>query len=312
MVLFSGGDGAEIIYALRNTDTFARKIAKEFESNGQNVRKFYQKRLPSDPSKDYYYIIRDTPNNETVIVEYGFADSTGDDVDLLKNDWEQLAEGVVKAITEYAGGTYVPQKGTDYYRVQSGDSLWSIAKKYNVLVSDLKTKNNLTSNLLKVGQILYIPTIETQPAETPNTYTVKSGDSLYSIANKFDTTVTDLKTVNNLSSNLLNIGQILKLPVKSETQLNSYTVKSGDNLYTLAKNFNTTINDLKTLNNLTSDSLSVGQVLKIPTNYKTYIVVSGDSLYSIAKKFATTVSTLESLNNLSTSTLSIGQKLLIP
>ena len=66
-----GGDGAEIIYALRNTDSLAKKIATEFENAGQNVRKYYQRRLPSDSSKDYYYVIRNTPNNETLIVEYG-------------------------------------------------------------------------------------------------------------------------------------------------------------------------------------------------------------------------------------------------
>ncbi len=119
-----GGDGAEIIYALRNSDTLSKKIAKEFESAGQNVRKYYQKRLPSNPSKDYYYLLRDTPNNETIIVEYGFVDSTGDDVDLLKNSWEDLAEAVVKAVSEYAGVKYIPKSNDSYYIVQSGDTLF--------------------------------------------------------------------------------------------------------------------------------------------------------------------------------------------
>lgn len=60
------------------------------------------KKTSSNPAKDYYYIMRDTPNNETVIVEYGFADSDGD-VSQLKNNWENLAEAVTKAIVEYAG-----------------------------------------------------------------------------------------------------------------------------------------------------------------------------------------------------------------
>ena len=75
-----GGDGAEIIYSLRNSDKLSNLIAQEFAKAGQNVRKYYQRRLPSDPSKDYYYILRDTPNNESLIIEYGFVDSTGDDV----------------------------------------------------------------------------------------------------------------------------------------------------------------------------------------------------------------------------------------
>ena len=119
-----GGDGAEVIYALRNSDAFSSKIAKELETAGQNVRKYYQRRLPSNPAKDYYYIMRDTPNNETVIVEYGFADSTGDDVSQIKNNWEDLAEAVTKAIVEYAGGTYQAPAGSNYYTVKSGDTIF--------------------------------------------------------------------------------------------------------------------------------------------------------------------------------------------
>ncbi len=119
-----GGDGAEVIYALRNNDVFASKISKELENAGQNVRKYYQRRLPSNPARDYYYIMRDTPNNETVIVEYGFADSAGDDVNQIKNNWEKLAEAVTKAIVEYAGGTYVAPAGSNYYTVKKGDTIF--------------------------------------------------------------------------------------------------------------------------------------------------------------------------------------------
>ena len=87
--------------------------------------------MPSNPSKDYYYILRETPNNETVIVEYGFVDSKGDDVAQLKNNWQNLAEAVVKAVAEYIGIPYEEQvESENYYRVKSGDTLWSIARKY--------------------------------------------------------------------------------------------------------------------------------------------------------------------------------------
>ena len=66
----------------------------------------------------------DTPNNETVIVEYGFADSTGYDVSQIKNNWEDLAEAVTKAIVEYAGGTYQAPAGSNYYTVKSGDTIF--------------------------------------------------------------------------------------------------------------------------------------------------------------------------------------------
>ena len=309
-----GGDGAEIIYALRNTDTFAKRIAKEFENVGQNVRKYYQRRLPSNPAKDYYYIMRDTPNNETVIVEYGFADSTGDDVNQLKNNWENLAEAVVKAITEYAGGKYVAPAGANYYTVKSGDSLWSISRKFGITVDELKNANNLKSNLLSIGQNLIIPGLT---SDTTDEYIVKKGDTLYGIARKFGLTVTELKKINNLTSNSLSIGQVLKVS-KSTSNIdsdNTYIVKKGDSLYSIAQKYNTDVDTLKRLNNLTSNNLSINQVLKIPEQNQTnqvYTVVKGDNLYGIARKFNTTVAAIKQLNNLESDNLSIGQKLLIP
>lgn len=308
-----GGDGAEVIYALRNSDIFSKKIAKELEMAGQNVRKYYQRRLPSNPAKDYYYIMRDTPNNETVIVEYGFADSSGDDVNQIKNNWEELAEAVTKAIVEYAGGTYQAPLDSNYYTVQSGDSLWSISKKFGITVDELKQANNLSSNLLSVGQNLYIPTKETDV--TTGEYVVEKGDTLYKIAQKFGTTVDNLKSINNLTTDSLAIGQILKVPTENASiDTNTYTVKSGDTLYGIASKYNTTVDEIKSLNNLTSNTLSIGQVLKVPSqsSTNTYIVKSGDTLYGIANKYNTTVDKLKKLNNLTSNTLSIGQELKLP
>ena len=258
--------------------------------------------------------MRDTPNNETVIVEYGFADSTGDDVSQIKNNWEDLAEAVTKAIVEYAGGTYIAPTDSNYYTVKSGDSLWSISKKYGITVDELKQANNLTSNLLSIGQNLLIPTKESEV--TTNEYIVQKGDTLYGIANKFNTTVDNLKSINNLTTDSLSIGQVLKLPSSSTISTDTYTVKSGDSLYAIAKKYNTTVDTLKSLNNLTSNTLSIGQVLKLPgssaTSTDTYTVKSGDTLYAIANKYNTTVDALKSLNNLTSNTLSIGQTLKIP
>ena len=308
------GDGAEIIYALRNNDTFARKIATEFENAEQNVRKYYQRRLPSNPAKDYYYIMRDTPNNETVIVEYGFADSTGDDVSQLKNNWENLAEAVTKAIVEYAGGKYVAPIDSNYYTVKSGDSLWSISRKFGITVDELKSANNLSSNLLSVGQNLIIPGKEAQA--TGDEYVVKKGDTLYSIARKYNTSVDNLKSINNITIDSLAIGQIIKLPSTSSTASDTYIVKKGDSLYSIARTYNTSVDKLKEINNLTSNALAIGQVLKLPSSNASekvvYTVKKGDSLYSIAREYGTTVDAIKKLNNITSNTLSIGQKLLLP
>ena len=309
-----GGDGAEIIYALRNNDTFARKIANEFENAGQNVRKYYQRRLPSNPAKDYYYIMRDTPNNETVIVEYGFADSTGDDISQLKNNWEKLAEAVTKAIVEYAGGKYVAPIDSNYYTVKSGDSLWSISRKFGITVDELKNANNLSSNLLSIGQNLIIPGKDLDGIGEE--YVVKKGDTLYSIAKKYNTSVDNLKSINSITTDSLAIGQIIKLPSTSNVASDTYIVKKGDSLYSIARTYNTSVDKLKEINNLTSNALAIGQVLKLPSSDMSenvvYTVKKGDNLYSIAREYGTTIDAIKKLNNITSNTLSIGQKLLLP
>ena len=314
-----GGDGAEIIYALRNSDALSSKIASEFIKSGQNVRKYYQRRLPSNSSKDYYYILRETPNNESIIVEYGFLDSTGDDVNQIKNNWEELAEAVVRALASYIGVPYTAPEGVsgNYYTVSSGDTLYAIANKYGVSVDELKLANNLSSNTLSIGQVLIIPSIEEPETPNENIYIVKSGDTLYAIANQYGMTVDELKALNNLTSNTLSIGQKLVVSAGNAGTLNTYTVKAGDTLYSIANKYGLTVSELEQLNNLTSDVLSIGQILNvsnsvIPTPSNTYTVKSGDSLYSIAKQYGITVDALKSANGKTSNLLSIGEVLIIP
>ena len=252
-------EGAEVIYALRNNSTLANNILTALENAGQNVRKVYQRRLPSDTSKDYYFIHRNTGVTEPVIVEYGFIDNV-DDLARIQNNYRKYVDAVVDAvIATKTGTTITPSTGEETYVVKKGDSLYRIAAQYGTTVAELKRLNNLTSNTLSIGQVLKLPSTSTAIS---NTYTVKSGDSLWSIANRYNTTVNELKSLNNLTSNTLSIGQILKLP-STTTTTKTYIVKAGDSLWSIANKNNTTVDALKSLNNLTSNTLRIGQVLKI-------------------------------------------------
>lgn len=308
-----GGDGAEVIYALRNNSTLSKKILNELEKEGQNVRKYYQQRLPSNPIKDYYFMQRDTPNNETVTVEYGFIDSPKDDVEQIKNNYENYAEAVIRAVLDYKNLSYKAPVGEGYYTVKKGDNLWDIAKKYDTTVSTLKSINNLKSDNLTINQQLFIPKTNNSGTKNDNIYTVKKGDTLYDIAEKYNVSINDIKEKNNLKSNMLKIGQVLEIPNSSTGEVN-YIVQNGDNLNTIANKYGVTVSDIKKLNNLKTNTLQIGQVLKIPgsTNYNTYTVKSGDSLWKIANKYNTTVNKLKIINNLDSTVLQIGQKLLLP
>jgi len=310
----SGGDGAEVIYALRNSDKLSRTIANELIKSGQNVRKYYQRRLPSDSSKDYYYMLRNTPNNETIIVEYGFLDSSGDDVNQLKNNWKDLTEAVVKGLASYIGVPYTPPEGSssNYYTVKKGDTLYSIARNYGVTVDAIKNANNLSSNNLTIGMNLLIPT--DQVPDSNAVYIVQPGDTLYKIANMYGMTVNELKALNNLTSNNLSIGQELKVFREEMPSQNIYIVKVGDSLYSIAKKLGVTVNALKSVNNKNTNMLSIGEQLIIPNgnNVSTgtyYTVKAGDSLWSIAQRYNTSVNAIKALNNLASNNLAIGMNL---
>ena len=309
-----GGEGAEIIYGLRNDDTLASMALENIGDAGQKMRRVYQRRLPENPSKDYYYIIRETAPMQSLLVEYGFIDNAQDQ-QKLQNNLEDYVEGVVKAIADYGGYNYLPpdiSSSQDTYMVQKGDTLSKIANQFNTTVEELKKLNNLTSDLIQIGQILFIPVTSISPTET---YTVKKGDTLYSISQQYGVTVEELKLINNLTNNNLYIGQELKVPTKEINEdFEIYTVVKGDSLWLISQKYNVSVDDLIEINNLETVNLQIGDKLKIPKNSTetTYIVKKGDSLWSIAKDNNISVEELKMANNLTSNLLSIGQKLIIP
>lgn len=238
------------------------------------------------------------------------------------------------------------------YTVVSGDSLSVIAKRFGVSIESLRTANNLSNDLIRVGQVLTIPegsknlksenVTEVQPASpTTQSYTVLSGDTLYSIAKKHGVTTDTLREANNLSNDFLQVGQSLTIPgaTLSDTKLNSdpvseapptapafqsHRVVPGDTLYSIANKVGVTTDSLRSANNLSSDVIQLGQELTIPsgnpiTNQdpatekvpSSYIVKSGDTLWGISTKFGVSVDTLKNTNSLNSNILQPGQTLII-
>lgn len=336
-----GGEGAEVVYALRNNSTLAKKILDSIGEAGQVTRKYYQRRLPEDTSKDYYFIQRLTGNTTPLLIEYGFIDNPTD-LTKLQNNIEKYAEAVVKAVTEYAGYTYKAPGSTatgNTYTVKKGDTLYDIARMFGVSVNEIKAANNLTSNLISIGQVLTIPSLDTTPIlpEDYIVYTVKKGDTLYSIAQAYNIPVNEIITFNQLPSTTLSINQQLLIPLSTDNDTtppttdtpldtNIYTVEKGDSLWKIANKFGVTVDSIIKANNLTSNTIQIGDQLYIPTTIDQvpeeddnqeatvikYTVKSGDSLYSIAKKYGISANELKSYNNLNSNLLSIGQTLLIP
>lgn len=156
---------------------------------------------------------------------------------------------------------------------------------------------------------------------------VKKGESLSLIAKKYNSSVAAIQKANKLKGTGLAIGQVLSVPSKGIVAVASGTsssakpstithvVKSGEYLGKIAQKYNVTMSSIRKLNNLRSDTLKIGQKLKVSTNYKatiTHKVKRGDFLGKIAANYGVTIDSIRKTNKLRSDTLAVGQTLIIP
>lgn len=251
---------------------------------------------------------------------------------------------------------------TSTYTVVRGDTLYGLALRYNTTVSAIKSANSLTGDTIYVNQRLTIPgqssgsgsqnsgnsgsnNGDSSAGQSTSQYTVVAGDTLYGISRRYDTSVSLLKSLNNLTSDTILIGQRLTVPsstganqtpnnpsVPVDVSTSNYTIKAGDTLSHIARQFNTTVRELQEINSLTTDRIYVGQQLSVPrssdssgntstgsgstgstnTGSATHSVISGDTLYGLARQYNTTVAQIREQNNLSSDLIYVNQVLTIP
>ena len=302
---------------------------------------------------------------------WGIATKHGCSVNDLKS-WNHLSSNLIhvgqklvigqkKSTVQQQQGKKEPQQTTsnETYTVKSGDSLWKIATNHNMSVSQLKNLNKLSNDMIFVGQKLVVSEKkqsapsqnQNKPSQSqvtkPSTYTVKSGDSVWKIAHECGMSMNELVSLNGIKNNLIFPGQVLKVKAgakaenvsKSETSgsknqnaasngsSSTYTVKSGDSVWKIAHEHGMSMDELKSLNGLKDNLIIPGQVLKIKgtsSNTKqkiktssketaeagaTYVVKAGDSLWAVANRQGLTVAELKRINGLSSDTIYVGQRL---
>lgn len=217
------------------------------------------------------------------------------------------------------------------HTVRSGDTLDAIARRYGVTVASLRMTNRLEGNIIRAGQRLRIPSDAAKESDTV-IYTVKSGDTLSTVAERYNVSVTKLKRANRLTSNMLRVGDRLEIPsadrvernVKPAPETRVHVVRSGDTLSEIGERYGVSVSKLRSANGLRGNNLRIGQRLVIPATASkvekaqtvrqatTYRVRSGDTLIAIARRHHTTVSALQRANGLKGSALRVGQELRIP
>ncbi len=201
---------------------------------------------------------------------------------------EVKADKVETAVASNENNAEENNTTSDFYEVQKGDNLFSIAKKFNVSIEDLKKWNNLEDLNVQLGSKLALANKEEAPDETPKTETkivehkVKKGEYLGTIAKKYNVTVAEIKEWNGLESNNVKLGETLIVSKKEvalseakstknedvaaneRSEYKLYYVKKGDSLFSIAKKYpGVTISDIKKWNGIKNESLKPGMKLKI-------------------------------------------------
>jgi LysM repeat protein/soluble lytic murein transglycosylase-like protein len=263
---------------------------------------------------------------------------------------------------------------TDDYKVKSGESLIALANRFNISVDDLASMNKISSSqMLQLGQIIQVPSgadsgsssasdKSSRKSAAPSTedYKVKSGESLIALANRFNISVDDLASMNKMSSSqMLQLGQTIQVPSGADSGSSSasgkgsdkpsrksaapstedYKVKSGESLIALANRFNVSVDDLASMNKMSSSQmLQLGQTIQVPTSASSndsdtassttsskkssrvsdaatnsYTVQSGDTLIGIANRFEVDPAELARMNKMSARAMvQLGQRLTVP
>ena len=217
--------------------------------------------------------------------------------------------------------------GSFVYTIQAGDTLFRLAQTYNTTVNAIIAINpGINPNALQVGQRICIPGEPTVTCPTGSiSYTIQRGDTLFALAQRFNTTVSAILALNpGLDPNVLQVGQIICIPGAAPPTCPAgstpYVIRSGDTLFTIAQRFGTTVSAILALNpGLDPNALRIGQTICLPQAAETcpggtfYTIQSGDTLFLIATRFDISVGALQTANpGLDPTRLVPGQRICIP
>ncbi|MGO1468428.1 MAG: LysM peptidoglycan-binding domain-containing protein [Tissierella sp.] len=218
--------------------------------------------------------------------------------------------------------------GSFPYVIKSGDTLYNLARTYNTTVDAiLKVNPGINPNNLQIGQVICIP--DESPSKCPMgtfKYTIKSGDTIYKLAREYNTTVKEILKVNpGINPDNLQIGQVICIPDEEPSKCPmgtfKYTIKRGDTIYKLAREYDTTVDAILKVNpGINPDNLRIGQVICIPNEEPEpscdgiyYVVRPGDTLYSIAHRYGISLAKLMAANpGVDPNNLMVGQLICIP
>jgi LysM repeat protein len=215
------------------------------------------------------------------------------------------------------------------YTVLPGDTLYSLAKRYNTTVQQIMQANGLMSYFIRAGEVIWIPA---SGAASPGAtvHIVQPGETLYSIAQDYSTTVWAIMSANGLRSTRIWAYRALFIPSVTAPGPIIHIVQPGETLFTISQRYDTTVALIMKANNLHDYVIHVYQQLVIPPagwagwpalipglppaggGVQYYVVKPGDTLYSIARHFGVTVAAIKAANGFTSNFILAGSTLRIP
>lgn len=269
--------------------------------------------LPGQPYARATYRVKEGDTLTALAVAFNLSVAELRDINQLDNDNLRIGQVLYLTSDGINANTAI---------VQPGDTLTDLAQRFSTSVEALQIANNLANTRIFPGQRLLLPS----DADTvPDTYVVRSGDTLYDIAVAFNMTTDQLIARNNLDGTIIQVGQELVLNSDTPLEPLQITVRPGDNLWQLARDHEVTVRELRAANNLSARAvLRPGDTLTVPGRVastsqadvggsasRSVTVTRGDTLSTIAGRYNTSVTALMSANNLQSTRIEAGQVLRI-
>lgn len=313
------------------TDTNAEIKKEKITSSTKTIEvyNFVTEKTAAEKTSESTYFVKSGDTIGQIAEKLGVTSTDLKSINGLKGSKIKIGQRLkVPGIYNTKTETVAVRTTSDKYTVRKGDTLSQIAKRHGVSVINLKAYNGINSNNIIVGKNLRIPdqSYTAPPQIKTAEYKVRSGDTLSSISVKFGTNISTIRSLNNLNSNFLKTGETLTVPEGRATKgyaknTVNYTVRNGDTLSTIARKFDVSVSEVKSLNSLSSSFIKKGQKIKIPSDGLSSETVSkeishkvrkGESLYSISRKYGTSVSEIKNANNISGTKIAVNQTIKIP
>lgn len=228
------------------------------------------------------------------------------------------------------------------HQVRSGESLYVLSRRYNISIEEIRRANQLSGNLLRVNQVLLIPSLQHPPSSSSERmiagviqHRVSPGESLSVISERYRVSMNEIRRNNNISGDTIRAGQTLLIPVgepltsattasaSSPGGMLRHVVRNGESLSTISSRYNVTIAQLRQANNIRGDIIQAGQTLNIPAAQRTitqsqntrmvrHEVRAGESLSVLSDRYNTPIVEIRRANNLRGDLLRVGQVLQVP